>query len=250
MKVGRTARLLVLCLCLAALPFCFSARPLWQFAWRQGLYTITSFTAEKTASGGKVAGGAWRTSKRIRVYGMPDASPRVVAEAHAGMKSLVDELGLDIAVELAEAPPDAVAAYRDAQVSPGGDAVDFDRFAALRLDQRGATYGEMVVFDGHFSDPAWAWGISSFRPGLAMLTETHSDANLGRHEGAHLIGYNKHDDFPWYVLGYREKSSPAARDTLMMLLPTGADALSDRARDALLNFWRGLERRDNTRYFR
>ncbi|HEX2950576.1 MAG TPA: hypothetical protein VHV83_13595, partial [Armatimonadota bacterium] len=58
------------------------------------------------------------------------------------------------------------------------------------------------------------------------------------------------DDAPWYILGYREAANPLKRDTLMMLDVFPNPNLSERAHDALLAFWRGMERRDHQRYFK
>jgi hypothetical protein len=105
--------------------------------------------------------------------------------------------------------------------------------------------------DVPFRDPSWAWGLSEFSSGLAALQQDQTNVALGRHEGAHLIGYMRHDDdAPVMIFGYRESWPPRGRDTLMMLLPTASDALSERAHDALINFWRGMETRDQQRYFR
>jgi hypothetical protein len=55
---------------------------------------------------------------------------------------------------------------------------------------------------------------------------------------------------PLFIIGYGEGAIPALRDTLMMLNPTSSDALSPRAADALQYFWKGMEDRHQTRYFR
>ncbi|HEY3417719.1 MAG TPA: hypothetical protein VGM23_12620, partial [Armatimonadota bacterium] len=125
-----------------------------------------------------------------------------------------------------------------------------DRFMELRLDDRGMRYGEMVVVAAPFTDPSWAHGISVFSTGVAVLQDNYGDVSLGRHEGAHLIGYDYHDDQPWYILGYAEDSVPLRRDTLMMLMPTENQELSPRARDALLAFWHSLEKLQRTTFFK
>jgi hypothetical protein len=77
-----------------------------------------------------------------------------------------------------------------------------------------------------------------------------ASGDLGRHEGTHLLGYDKHDDMPFYVIGYREHLIPSARNTLMMLMPKESSMLSPRARDALIYFWRGMEKMSGRRYFK
>jgi hypothetical protein len=237
-------------LLVAVLAFLFvanSAKPLWTFAWRHHLYSRYAFSAQKTQSGHTVPGGTWPRSNVIHVYGMPGVHERAVSQVADGLRSLIQDFGLTLEVQKITTPPDALKSYAYAR---RGDSFDFDRFEASRLELRGEQYGEMVVVDRHFTDPSWAFGLSTFAPGLAVLQASVSTSALGRHEGAHLLGYGMHDDYPFYVLGYREGLIPFNRNTLMMLVPTSSDQLSGRARDALLCFWQGMEARDHQKYFR
>lgn len=257
-----------------------SAKPLWQWGWRVGLYGYADFLPVTDNAGKRYAGGDWALAKRIVVYSLPknvmalpDATPsfneppktpaaslpaydfvdpRDVSETADGLRSLITELNLDIEVDVLNKPPQgALDAWRAAMVNGnGGTRFDMDRFESIRLGQRGMKFGEMVIIDTTFANPDWAWGLTTFRSGASVLQASHCGASLGRHEGAHLLGYDKHDDMPLYIIGYGENLIPTSRNTLMMLNATESDALSERAADALDNFWQGMEDRHHTRYFR
>jgi hypothetical protein len=257
-----------------------SAKPLWQWGWQAGIYGYANFLPVNDSAGKRYAGGDWTHGKQIIVYSLPKSEtplpdaqpsfneppktrpealptydyvdPRDVSATADGLRGLIEELNLDIKVTVLPKPPKvALDAWRDALVnSKNGTRFDMDKFEALRLAQRGMKYGEMVIIDTPFKNPDWAWGLTTFRSGLAVLQAGRCGIPLGRHEGAHLLGYDKHDDMPLFIIGYGEGAIPALRDTLMMLNPTSSDALSPRAADALQYFWKGMEDRHQTRYFR
>jgi len=229
----------------------FSIKPLWQFGWRHHLYTTENLWPEKSATGKKFASGSWVKSRKIIVYGAPKVSDAVVKDAADGMRSMVEEMHLDITVSKVPAPPEALRSIEAATICkhPGDKHFNMDKFIEHRLDDRGMQYAEMVVVDGPFTDPEWAWGLTYFAAGVSVLQETNTTRDLGRHEGTHLLGYNRHDDLPFYVLGYPEGLIPSQRDTLMMLLPKHSDQLSPRARDAVRQFWLGMETKD-VHYFK
>jgi hypothetical protein len=228
---------------------CVTIKPLWCLGWRVPLYGYAQFFPVKDSTGLFHAGGAWTRSKRIRVYAAPTLDYRDVEVTVQGLRMMADELGLDFTV-VKDAPADGLADIAACRVidKAGEPHFDFDHFMALRLAHRGDQYGEMILTDDYFVDPDWAWGLTYFPAGVSVLQSAHAGTELARHEGAHLFGYDKHDDSPWYILGYREDPRPLHRNTLMMLNPTPSDALSPRARDALANFWRGMEDRDHVRY--
>lgn len=228
-------------------------KPLWTWGWRQHLYCLSELGPVKSAAGKTFKAGAWAKSKRIVVYGAPDMDAGRVESAYIGMRDIVNELGLDFTIEMIPLPKDAEKSIKASVVrnANGMESFDFDRFVSRRLDDRGDQFGEMVVVDCEFADPSWAFGLTSFADGVAVLQQPMiSDDSLGRHEGTHLVGYDKHDDVPFYIFGYREHLNPQSRDTLMMLLPKPSNELSPRARDATINFWKGMEQMSGQRYFK
>jgi len=230
-----------------------TAKPLWIWGWQTHLYCASQLGPVKSASGKTFKSGAWAKAKRIVVYGAPGIDEGRLELAYIGMRDIVNELGLDFTVESIPLPKDAEASITASVVrNPNGtESFDFDIFVSRRLDDRGDQFGEMVVVDCEFADPSWAFGLTSFADGVAVLQQPMvSDDGLGRHEGTHLVGYDKHDDVPFYILGYRENLVPQNRDTLMMLLPKPSNELSPRARDAVINFWKGMERMSGRKYLK
>ena len=225
--------------------FCygFNIKPLWQLEWRTHLFCLEQFASVKSAAGKTFKGGDWVNSREILVYGAPGVQESLVAQAADGMQSIVKELHLDLHVRQVPAPADALRSLAAATIhnSRVESHFDLDKFMERRLDDRGMRYAEMVVVDAQFKDPDWAWGLTYFPTGTAVLQASETTRTLARHEGTHLLGYDRHDDMPWYVFGYPEVPLPAQRDTLMMLLPKKSDQLSSRAHDAVVNFWRGME---------
>ena len=227
-----------------------TVKPLWQLGWRHHVICAWEFYAVKSASGKTFPGGGWVRGREIRVYGAPGVTSDHVLAAADGLASLVKELGLHITVKAVPPSADALASLQAAvKQTKNGPAFDLDTFIDRRLDDRGQRFAEMIVVKQPFTDPDWAWGLTRFPEGVAALQEERTDPALGRHEGAHLLGYDKHDDMPWYILGYPEDPIPDNRDTLMMLLQKKSDALSARARDALHYFWLGEEEREKMRFF-
>jgi hypothetical protein len=250
LKFGRITRTIIIIAGFVVLFNVISVKPLWQFGWRVPLYCWQQLLPVTSPSGQQLPGGGWTRGRRILVYGAPGVQPQKVTQAAKGLRGLVDELGLNLKVEEVEAPADALRDIAEAQRASANAGFDFDRYRGLRLDARGEKYAEMVVVKASFTDPTWAWGLSEYTSGLAVLQENMTTPELGKHEGAHLLGYHRHDDLPWEVFGYQEEWYPQGRNTLMMLMMTSDDTLSDRARDALLNFWRGKEGREGERYFK
>lgn len=230
-----------------------SIKPLWIWGWRSHLYCLAQLKPVTSASGKTFKSGAWAKSKRIVVYGAQGMDEGRIELAFVGMRDIVNELGLDFTVEIIPLPKDAEASIKASIVrNPNGtESFDFDAFVERRLDDRGDRYGEMAVVDCEFADPSWAYGLTSFADGVCVLQQPMvNDDSLGRHEGTHLLGYDKHDDRPFYVFGYREHLIPSERNTLMMLMPKESSALSPRARDAVSNFWKGMERMSGRKYLK
>jgi hypothetical protein len=191
-------------------------------------------------------------SKEIRVYGAPGVKPQLVSACAAGVKSLVDELGLDFAVRAVPLPEDARTDYQESAVTQNERRFfDFDRFEARRLAHRRQRYGEMLISADPFLSPSFINGLAYFPAGLSVAYGNPVvGATTARHETGHLLGYDRHDDSPWWILGYAEAWYPEARQTLMVFNHTASQALSPRARDALCCFWQGEEGRCHVRFFR
>jgi hypothetical protein len=230
----------------------FTWKPLWCLGWRVPFYAMHDFLPVRASSGKWLAGGAWTQSKEIRIYAMPEVAPEKLQHARREMQGLVDELGLDFTVRTMPFPAEAKKSLEaSCVVRAGVSYLDFNQFASRRLDDRGQRYAEIFLTYQRFAKPTWAEGMTRFPAGLVVLHPSpRLDRVIVRHEGAHLLGYNKHDDLPYYILGYTETRIPDKRVSLMMLRNATARDLSPRAKDALHYFWVGLEERQHRGYFK
>lgn len=229
----------------------FTFKALWCLGWQYPFYCMSDFVPVCSAKGKWLAGGEWTRSKEIRVYGGEGTSDLQVVRAATYMQELVDELGLDFTVAAMSLPDDARRSLRVATtVRDGVPRLNFNKYTALRLDDRRNEYGEMFIIGERFTDPI-AEGMTHFRAGIVAMRVTNRRPEvIVRHEGVHLLGYDKHDDYPFYILGYDEFEIPELRVTLMMFRTSTETELSARAKDALHYFWVGMEQRHRERYFR
>ncbi|HOF88189.1 MAG TPA: hypothetical protein PLZ36_08830 [Armatimonadota bacterium] len=248
--IGRPVRIFMVITIPLILLYSVTCKPLWCLGWRYPFYAMSNFMPVRSASGQWHPGAAWIRAKDIRIYseGAVGAAKQLVAVRD--MQGLVDELGLDITVTAHAMPEDARRDLDAATVKQEGKyRLDFQRLMALRLEHRGQRYAEIFLTGMEFADNPIIQGKALCGAGLVALRMGRTD-NVVRHEGAHLLGYDKHDDFPYYIVGYRESWLPEARDTMMMFSSTANRALSPRAKDALHHLWIGLEKRHGVRYFK
>lgn len=227
-----------------------SIKPLWQFGWTHYLYSMHNYLPLRAENGVWYAGGAWVTSRTIVVYGAPGVSPARTELAANALRGLVQELKLDMTVRSIPIPRDAEASLHSCLVRKEGEELfNYSHFIALRLRDRGSRYAEVVIIRQPIKELTIAQGMTLHPPGICVLHEEVTDSSLARHEGAHLLGYDKHDSLPFWVIGYPEAFNPNGRDTLMTLTPSNSEALSPRAKDALIAYWRGLERQRHQKFF-
>jgi hypothetical protein len=249
--IGKTVkRFLAITLPLISL-YCVSIKPVWQLGWRVPFYAMSNFMPVRSASGQTFAGAVWFRGKEIRIYREEVIGPYKQQQAVADMEQLIDDLGLDFTVKAMPLPEDAKADLDAATVREGTNyALDFQKLTALRLDHRGQQYAEIFLTGMKFAESG-AQGKTFCGAGIVALRPSSNPLdNVFRHEGAHLLGYDKHDDFPFYVIGYPEFWIPDSRDTMMMHDSAINHELSPRAKDALHYLWIGLQERDGIAYFK
>lgn len=229
--------------------FCVTCVPFWRLGWRIPFYGMSNFMPVRTVSGRWLSGAAWFRGKEIRLYRVDAIETLKLTEAVQDMQGLADELNLNFTIKGLPLPDDARRDLQAATVGSGYNArIDFEKFTALRLEHRGEQYAEMFLVNKGFADSS-AEGMTLCGSGIAVLHMARRD-NLVRHEGTHLLGYDKHDDFPFYIVGYKEDWLPEGRDTMMMLRSINNRRLSSRAKDALYYLWLGLQERQKIQYFK
>ncbi len=254
-KIGR--KRLIRTLAFALLIVCVSVTPLWRLGWYLPIYSAKCFFPTFDTRHRPRAAWHWVDGREIRLYAGPGVDAGRTREVAAGVRAMVEDIGLDFTVKVLPLPDDIRAAY-DASLEPftiRGErvqALDFGKLESRLIELRaGDPHADLLISRAPLSGRMtwWAHGMASFTSGVGVFNEANLSFHLGKHETGHLLGYLFHDDLPLFVLGYPWEGLPGRRDTLMVLLSTNDD-LSPRARDALRYFWRGLEARSGKTFLR
>ena len=225
--------------------------PVWEFLWYHGVpSTIVRLVHVREVS---PEARQWFEGREIRVYQLPHL-PEGKADRVADLtRQVLDELGLDFAVEALPMPERVLAAYegclREEEVF--GDEIvglDLDRLQEELIAARGQDrYADVVVVDAQFGE--YAGGSASTFTGVAVISADAVSDQLVKHEACHLMGYAMHDMLPLFVFGYGWEGWPWDRDSLMIGL-SGNEEMLPRTRGALKAYWRGIETRTGEQYFR
>jgi hypothetical protein len=170
------------------------------------------------------------------------------------VRSLSQEVGLNVFVRMAPIDERISAAIRRNSVRiEKQSSLDFDAFSRDLAATRDGAYAEMVILPGMIDAAPKAVGAAYFSYGVAVLNDQCASPTIARHETAHLLGYSIHDTWPLVIFGYPNGAHASGMRngegaTLMLAEDAGYD-LSPRAHDALVSFWRGLERRTGKHFF-
>ena len=234
----------------------------WQWDWEGGIHALYNCHAVRDSAGRSVDAWRWVEGREIRVYYPPTMRAKTARFAAYNIAQLTRELGLSLTVHALPAPARVSAALaRGTEQHDGVATVNFDRFSREMLTGRDGRYAEMVFAPVQIDGSADVVGAAVFNTGVSLIDPRRATASTARHEATHLLGYHMHDTWPLIVFGYPNPSRARyqlhfERDlqhgddnpTLMTEGDGGYD-LSDRAKDAVIHFWRGLERRTGQRYF-
>ncbi len=232
--------------------FSFSEKHLWRWQWHSGFhawYNCQSFT---DARGRRVEAWRWVEGREIRLYAPSAMSDHRVQRTAEGVRGLIRELNLDIAVRtLPITPRIAATLARHTTRVAGEPSLDVDAFCRDLVATRSGQYAEMIITPGRFNGAEDTLGMAFFNSGTALICEECANDFLARHETGHLLGYHQHDNYPFIVVGYTDvhlgrlvhRSHGEISDASLMMPQLKDDRLSDRSRDALDSFWHGLEDR-------
>lgn len=247
-RIGRSR--LVRALAIGLFIVAFSVVPLWRLLWYFPVYGATDFIPVRDSNGHWGAAWHWIDGKEIRVYTRPGLPARDAETIRSGVQAMVDEVPLDFTVKLMPMSAELQQAYQQSLITHGTDTrISYKKLAAHAIALRqGDPHADIFIADEPINECWWAHGMSSFTYGVAILERQDIDFHLGKHETCHLLGYHYHDTLPLFVFGYHEGAIPWQRDTLMLLYGSNNTELSDRARDALRYFWRGMERRSHKKF--
>lgn len=242
-----TLKGLLIALAIGLLLVSFSISPLWRLFWYWPVYSAFNCVKIKDDGGTKREAWRWVEGRTVRIYQHPEVRGERTADALKGVQALLDDAGLAFQVDVLPMPADIVKAYRSSLVETEdhngtpATCLSFRRLQAKLISlRRDDPRADILIINHQISESPWAFAMASFQGGIILMTAEHADFHTAKHETGHLMGYMMHDSFPLFVIGYPWEGMPSKRDTLMMLL-SGNDKLSPRARDALRSFWRGME---------
>jgi hypothetical protein len=227
----------------------FSIVPLWRLFWYWPVYGAFNFRQVKDAGGVRREAWRWIEGRTVRIYQHPEARGERTAEVAAGIRALIEEAGLDFAVEVRPMPDSVLTAYNACLVqTKDRTGASETRISFLKLQanligfREGDPHADVLIVNHPLAETPWAFALASFQGGTVALTVEHADHHTAKHEAAHLMGYMMHDTFPLFVFGYPWEGPPWRRNTLMVLL-SARDDLSPRAKEALRYFWKRVEKK-------
>ncbi|HEY3377533.1 MAG TPA: hypothetical protein VGL77_08565 [Armatimonadota bacterium] len=241
---------------LVALLLSMSEKHIWRWDWQHGVHAWMNCHAVTAADGRQLEAWRWVEGREIRLY-VPTTMSAYRAERIAdGMRRLVRELQLSIAVTVLPITPRVSAALQcNTATVQGQPSINFDRFCRTLIATRDGHYAEMVIAPATLDGSADTLGEAYFSYGVAVMDARSASGFLARHETGHLLGYHLHDNWPFAVVGYSNPKEWAAAlrghqaDPPLMLPSLEGSHLSPRSRDALVSFWHSLERRTGESYF-
>ena len=234
--------------------------PIWRLCWRYPIYSKVNFAQTTDTHGQKVDAWRWVVSREIRVYQLPQIITDCTTQVADGERALIHDAGLSFTVKVLPMPPSILQAYQASMVTQEVNGlrtpcIDFDKLTARLVELRqGDPHADVLIINIPVADNTWVLGYTDFNHGLCLIEQIDGSQpgllyHLGKHEVCHLLGYMRHDDYPFFVFGYRGEGNPYTRDTLMMISGQN-NMLSPRAKDALHAFWQGMETRMGEKFLR
>jgi len=202
----------------------------------------------------------WISGREIRVFRMPGVDERAVKPIVLGVNDLIRELGLpDFLIDLRKnyfGPHESV--IQQVQKATGSDRrLDAHELGYILLAEKyrdpafgGSPHADLIITDQHIVLGNQNWGQSEFNKGYIVMSlpgerQGSSDflRRLAKHEAGHLFGFNMHHDSE-DIAGYAEPAD------CNMLWRASTSSTCDKCKDALVNFWRGIEERTGEIFLR
>ncbi|MBI2140068.1 hypothetical protein HYU14_04030 [Candidatus Woesearchaeota archaeon] len=215
----------------------------WKAFWR----------AEGFKSGNNAS--AWYREKTILFFRMPQVKEEVTLAAIQGFNMLIKEIGLDL--QIIDGGTDAwlVSAVKKFTEGEVLDVLGFHNH--LTENSKTSTllsnkpHGTVVAANLYSKrDRGW-WGEGQFANGVStiLVKDSRQDnlpfiMNVAKHECTHLLGIEHHDENAMLCNAYSEVNDCLAFHRSSTL------ALCDKCRDAILNFWQGIEEKTGIKYFK
>jgi hypothetical protein len=196
--------------------------------------------------------GDWVKGKEIRVFRDPNVSQRCVQPVIDGIRSAIDDVGLDLKVVNYDSHPSIRPML---EVSKVGNRIQTQSLNRMLFTeeyrQTGKQHADVVLTDVYFGDrPVGEWGNAFFTKGTVIMSlppdrQPHLSyiGNIAKHEAIHLLGMNFHHD-TFTVEGYKEPKD------CVFNYQAGTRYLCDKDKDAVKYFWKALETDTGMSFFK
>ncbi|MBI4141685.1 hypothetical protein HY484_02045 [Candidatus Woesearchaeota archaeon] len=189
----------------------------------------------------------WFFGRQIRIARTKDISPAVVDHVARGIDELLQDIGLSFEIVDTETPA-SIDEYALYAVKEGN--IDEHVLFSLLAASKNALYADVVLTPKYLIGGTEHWGVSSFTHGasiLALPAERQHDLefikNMAKHEAVHLFGYYFHHD-DYKIEGYSEPQD------CVTYWRASTNYLCGKCKDALKEFWRGIEQNSGERFLR
>jgi hypothetical protein len=225
----------------------------WQNSWMGVEVKIAphaiNFAKSKGSSRELHDGWQWYQGRQIRVFREPTVAPESVPPVIAGLRSLIERIGLDLRVLDLGAHQSIQPAIDHAAENKVIDGEKFGSYLVedLLRDETmgGIPHADVLVTDRHLALGREYWGQSSFSQGYMIISLPGTRqknqgfiTNVAMHEAGHLLGLPMHHDTyleDFAVEGYSEV------DDCLMLWAASTREICPRCEDAIKYLWRGLQ---------
>jgi hypothetical protein len=242
-------RVIVITMAAFLLLTAINEKHVWRWSWEHGLHARVNCRAVNDVHGRSVEAWRWVEGREILVYVTPEVNRNTARCVARAIEDLLSELKMPLSLSVQPAPPRVLQAIERSTTGAGDAAnIDFMQLCRELVATRRGQYAEVVFAPGIIDRSPDVVGAGLFTYGVILLNAEQATPFTARHEAGHLLGYHLHDDWPIVVLGYHDLMSEKylrqdkSHEPLMMPWNRGY-ALSERSREALIYFWRGLERR-------
>ena len=199
----------------------------------------------------------WHKEKEIRLFKMPEINEKVAKLVLEEYSSLIGELGLDIKILYFGSHPSMIDQVRSF-IRNDGKLNSQELHMSLydepwrKLSLGGRQHGDIVIVSQYLAGYEGWWGGTQFTFGSSIISvpiDRQNNfafiGNVAKHEATHMLGYGPHhDDNSAKVKGYLP-----VRDCLTFHRCSSRD-ICTKCKDAIVNYWEGIEERTKRKYFR
>jgi len=191
--------------------------------------------------------GEWVRGKEIRVFREPTVKAQCSLPVINGIYDMIKEVGVDLQVKYLGDHNSINPLIAESITSRG--TLDDGKLGRKLISETyrdesagGKQHADVILTSLRFDEDSSNWGVSRFSEGCMIMSlplERQDNLrfirNVSEHETGHLLGFHQHHDY-WKVEGYREPGY------CVMYRSCSTPFLCNKDRDAMIYFWRALEK--------